>query len=633
MRLVWLELWRFRRFQHARVNLDAPVIALVGPNEAGKSTLLDALVAVGRSGEFHPRDITSGLQPQGRVLEATFLLDENDREALRDVVPEALKVRWYRVWRDASGELHRATVPPVPWTGKAAARARKSLIKLRGLKWAESVDDELLDRLNMVISWIPEDEPREYSEQELSEIEHLGTTLRDIEGKNLPATLQLTHEAIARMIADETQPRPQETALALLGERTPEILDFAESDRTINTTYNLQDPSSWTNGIRNLAYLGGFDLRRLAEAAVGGGLPETRESILRRANRQLDKLFSVKWSQSKLTVHLTVQGATLEIYVASDDGGLYRWEERSDGLRTYLALIAFLSSKDLTTPPVLVCDEAESHLHWDAQADLINVLYDQDMASQVVYTTHSPGCLPHDLGHGVRAVCPTGPDRSRIESWIWATAAGLRPMLYHMGASSAALTPHRHAVATEGVADFILLPSLLREATGEAALPYQVVPGLAQLSSDGFRTIDSESDKMVYLTDGDEGGRKILSLLHRSGIPDTRTFSLPSEVALEELVSSETLAAAVREELHRSGHQPSAPLTFPTTGRAAYLDQWCKEAGVEPPMKRAVSCRVLDLTARHPHADRRLPLLEEKWRTTLTELHDSFLAVFRAGPR
>ncbi len=80
------------------MNLDAPVIALVGPNEAGKSTLLEAIVAVGRSGEFNPRDITRNLQPQGRVLEATFLLDEDDREALQDSVPEALNVRWYRVW-------------------------------------------------------------------------------------------------------------------------------------------------------------------------------------------------------------------------------------------------------------------------------------------------------------------------------------------------------------------------------------------------------------------------------------------------------------------------------------------------------------------------------------------------------
>ena len=630
MRLVWLRLQRFRRFQAVRINLDAPVIAVVGPNEAGKSTLLDALVALGRSGEFDPRDITRTLQPAQRVLEATFLLDEDDRRALRDAVPEASDVRWYRIWRNKSGELLHETIPPVPWTGAAAGRTRHSLIKLRGLQWAKFVDADLLERIDTTISWLPEPgNPRQYEEDELNEIKNLSSDLTDATTRTTPATLRTVRENIAQMIADEKQPRPSSVALELLDSRQPEILEFSESERTIRTNYNLQDPDNWTNGVRNLARLAQFQLERLAEAAAGG-LPELREDILRNANHRLNEVFAVHWSQSKLTVHLNVQGKTLEIFVASDNGGLYRLADRSDGLRTYLALIAFLDSKNLSTPPILVFDEAESHLHWDAQADLVNVLYDQDMVSQVVYSTHSPGCLPHDLGHGVRAVIPTEPDRSKVENWIWATAAGFRPMLTHMGASSAALTPHRYAVATEGVADFILLPSLLREATGEEALPYQVVPGLAQLSSDGFRTIDSESDKMVYLTDGDDGGRKMLSLLQRSGIPDTRTFSLPTGVALEDLVSSETLATAAREELRRSGHEPSAPLAFPSTGRASYLDDWCEEAGVEPPKKRAIACRVLELTARHPQADRRLPLLEENYRTALSELHRLFLDVFLA---
>lgn len=630
MRLVWLQLQRFRRFEVARINLDAPVIAVVGPNEAGKSTLLDALVALRSSGKFNPRDITRALQPAERVLEATFLLNEDDRRLLRDAVPEASDVRWYRIWRDESGGLGQEALPPVPWTGVAAERTRHSLLKLRGLQWAKFVDTDLLERIDAAIAWLAEPgNPRQYQEHELNEIEGLSSDLAGATTRKTPATLNNARENIAQMIADENRPRPKSVALELLVSRQPEILEFSESDRTIHTNYNLQDPGNWTNGVRNLARLAQFQLKRLADAAAGG-LPELREDILRNANHRLNEVFAVHWSQSKLTVHLNVQGNTLEIFVASDGGNLYRLADRSDGLRTYLALIAFLDGKNLSVPPILVFDEAESHLHWDAQADLINVLYDQDMVSQVIYSTHSPGCLPHDLGHGVRAVIPTEPDRSKVENWIWATAAGFRPMLTHMGASSAALTPHRYAVATEGVADFILLPSLLREATGEDSLPYQVVPGLAQLSQNGFRTIDSESDKMVYLTDGDDGGRKIRSLLHRSGIPETRTFSLPTGVALEDLVSSETLAAAALEELRRSGHEPSAPLVLPSTGRASCLDGWYEEAGVEAPMKRAIACRVLELTAKHPQADRRLSLLEEKYRTTLTELHNSFLAVFRA---
>lgn len=631
MRLVWLKLQHFRRFENARVNLDAPVIALVGPNEAGKSTLLDALVALGTEGEFSPRDFTRDLAPTERVLEAMFLLDEDDREALREAVPEASDVRWYCIWRDESGFLDHETIPPVPWTGAAAGQVRQSLIKLRGLQWDGSVETELLERLDTAISWLPEPgNPRQYETDELDELENLSIELAGTTAQTNPAMLRKVTEHIAQMIADEKQPRPESVALELLDSRQQQILEFSESDRTIHTSYDLQDPNSWTNGVRNVARLGQFQLETLAEA-VAEDRPELREDILNNANNRLRDIFADRWSQSKLTVHLGVQHQTLEIFVASDDGGLHRLADRSDGLRAYLALITFLDNKNLSTPPILVLDEAENHLHWDAQADLVKIFYDQHMASQVVYSTHSPGCLPHDLGHGVRAVLPTASDRSEVINWIWAENAGYRPLLANMGASSAALTPHRYAVATEGVADFILLPSLLREATGEEALPYQVVPGLAQLSHSGIRTIDSESDTMLYLTDGDDGGRKIQDSLHRSGIPKSRLFSLPERVVLEDLVSSETLATAVREELRRSGHEPSAPLVFPATGRAAYLDQWYQETEVDPPKKRAVACRVLELTARRPQDSHRSPLLEENHRATLKELHNLFLSVFSAS--
>ena len=627
MRIVWLTLHRYRRFENTTVNLDAPVVALIGPNEAGKSSLLQALIDVEKSGEFDIRDITRDLNPQGRVLEAMFLLDDADREILRDSVPEASDVRWYLVWKNESGERLHETMPDVPWTGEAAGRARKSLTKLRGMRWAGSAPEDLIERLDTVISWIPDPEaPREYAEHELNEIEGLGADLADAIDDRTPATLQSTCQAISAMVSDESRPRPQTVALDLLESRRPRILEFSESDRTLQTNYNLQDPASWTNSLRNLARLAELDLQRLADAAAGGP-PEIRVEVLRQANIHLDDSFAVRWSQSKLTVHLDVQGSILEIYVASDEGGLYRLEDRSDGLRTYLALVAFLDNKSLTTPPVLVFDEAESHLHWDAQADLINVLYEQDMVSQVVYSTHSPGCLPHDLGHGVRAIVPTAADRSEVTNWIWETDAGLRPMLVHMGASTAALTPHRYAVGTEGVSDFILLPSLIRTAIGADSLPYQVVPGLAHLSREGLRSLDSECDTLAYLTDGDAGGKKLLQWLGDEGIPEGRLFSLPDDVVLEDLVCGATLAAAIREELRRSGNERDQPMSLPEVGRSSYLDGWYESVEVSPPSKRAVASRVLEINARRLQMEP-MPLLEERYSPALRQLHDMFLAAF-----
>jgi len=49
-----LTLKGFKRFAHASVNLEGPTTAIVGPNEVGKSSLLDALVRL-NDDEADPR--------------------------------------------------------------------------------------------------------------------------------------------------------------------------------------------------------------------------------------------------------------------------------------------------------------------------------------------------------------------------------------------------------------------------------------------------------------------------------------------------------------------------------------------------------------------------------------------------
>ena len=251
--------------------------------------------------------------------------------------------------------------------------------------------------------------------------------------------------------------------------------------------------------------------------------------------------------------------------------------------------------------------------------------------SQVIYSTHSPGCLPHDLGNGVRGVAtiPGQADRSHVKNWIWESDAGYRPLLLCMGASAAALMPHRYAVATEGVSDFILLPSLLRRAIESDSLPYQVVPGLAQLARGDIYRIDSESDSMMYLTDGDEAGRKIRREVKRAGIPDVRGFSLPEGLVIEDLVAKETLTSAVLEEIRRSGHKVSEDIGLPDEGRAAHLDKWFESIDVPPPRKRAIASCVLEIVARDPNdLNPSRPLIEDRHAPTLRKLHKSFMSAF-----
>ena len=623
--MVRFELKGFRRFERAGLDVDAPVVALVGPNEAGKTSLLDALVQLNGSAPFDAGDITQGYSPKGRLLDALYRLDEDDRTAVAAIAPDAPKVRWYRVWREAAdGKRSHDTIPTLRTSEALPSTHWQTIPRAFGVieDLADHAPPKLMARVRETKSKLP-DNSRDYTEGHLATLDQLVNDLADT--GNTAAVKGL--EQMATLISDfakaEKKHRLPDKVLSLLQSRVPPVLEFSEGHRTLHSEYDLHN-RTWTNGLLNLARLAGFDLNRLREFAAGNQ-PQLYVGLIRDANARIDEYLENRWGQAKVTVRLEVDAPhRLRLFAEARGGGVYQLKDRSDGLRTFVALVAFLAETNTDSRPMLVVDAADSHLHWDAQADLVNLFHTQDAASQIIYATHSPGCLPHDLGHGVRAVVPDPehPDRSYVKNRIWESDAGYRPLLLVMGASTAALTPHRFAVATEGTSDFILLPSLLREATGQHALPFQIVPGLAQLARSDIPRIDGESDAVVYLTDGDKAGKDIRTLVKGAGVPERRILQLPEGITIEDLVAGDTLTTAVYEELDRSGREYPEDLALPPKGRAVALAAWYKSNGLGEPNKRAIACRVLDLTADNPTTPRR-PLIEEMHRGTLKTLYTS----------
>ena len=111
-----------------------------------------------------------------------------------------------------------------------------------------------------------------------------------------------------------------------------------------------------------------------------------------------------RWSQPEVTIYLRLSNYQLHILIG-EDSQFENIERRSDGLRQFVALLMFLTHKpSYSIKPILLIDEVEIHLHYDAQADLVQTLAEQEIAEKVIYTTHSIGCLPEDLGMGVRVV-------------------------------------------------------------------------------------------------------------------------------------------------------------------------------------------------------------------------------------
>lgn len=83
MDLNWLKIKGYKRLESATLNTSARVLAIVGPNEAGKSSLLKALMHLNNSVGFSAQELTRGLELDNNdvVLEAGFLLDDSDRES------------------------------------------------------------------------------------------------------------------------------------------------------------------------------------------------------------------------------------------------------------------------------------------------------------------------------------------------------------------------------------------------------------------------------------------------------------------------------------------------------------------------------------------------------------------------
>jgi len=329
-----------------------------------------------------------------------------------------------------------------------------------------------------------------------------------------------------------------------------------------------------------------------------------------------------------VAVRLNTNSSQLEVLVKElrESGPVTQVSERSDGLRIFIALAAFLASGGWKVPPVLLIDEAETHLHFDAQADLVGVLLKSVDAEQVLYSTHSPGCLPSDLGTGIRLVTrdPDDAAASVIKSNFWAgQAPGFAPLLFAMGAGAAAFSACRRAVVSEGPTEMILLPELLRAANGLDDLEYQVAPGLSNVRGFGLK-VEEIAAKVVYLADGDSGGDDLSARLLRQGVAPARVFQLPPGCALEDLIELEDYISAVNGLLAEMGQSARISASDLRDGQtvAKSLEVWAKHAGARLPGKTEIAYALL--------RGRNLRLRPAA-RTALRRLHRDFLRAFAAS--
>ncbi|MHA7222982.1 AAA family ATPase [Arthrobacter sp. RHLT1-20] len=628
MKLVNAYISGIGRIAGSKINLDGKVVAVVGPNEAGKTTLLKALARLESSSPLPLWERSRAIEvPDDKmVVSARYILDESDRAAVSDVGLESEPLSM-TLGRLADGGPPQVEVFPRPIKNRGVLQEAladlKKFVADPGLQDYVDPDTNYNDPGG--------DAPQDYVDPDTnyndpggdapqdfqSELASLTAGVQTIveaddeagvpEGLKSDAEILLTvtlpdpdaerlRAALTSVIEWLEIPDPRDEVQTRLWRRTPDMVLFEEKDRTLESSYMLDDAllSDTPAALRNLLGMAEVRLEQLLAFHQAGDIGR-RQTLISQANTKLGTLFAEAWKQSSLSVQLSIDGPQLRVMVWENGDSITLFSERSAGLRMFISLIAFLKIHGTGRPTILLIDEAENHLHIDAQADLVGMFISQQQAAKVIYTTHSPACLPPDLGSGIRSVVPRSENQlvSDIRNNFWGVAPGFTPLMMAMGAAAAAFTPARRVVLAEGASEMVLLPSLIRKAVDLSTLDYQVAPGLSESPKSFYPSLDLEAAKVAYLVDGDGGGKKLRKALVKSGIPTDFIVSLDVP-GIENVLEASVYARAVKgllTELNAGVDLKDLPeLVSPKDASwAGQITSWAEGHGYSVPSKVAVA--------------------------------------------
>ncbi len=619
MRLICVDITGFKRFSEASINLDEDVIAIVGPNEAGKSSLLESFISLENKDEYGRYDLSRGIiHPQDKtIVQALYLLDKQERIFAREHGGIGTP-QWYYYHKSKKGTIYHRVEPRVERNKKPRKDAYERLNQILNNKRLKDVLDRdfyieddtpekneqkfnlksILSSLKDTLDTNQENLSEEIIEEITLSIFGLGVCEEEI-SKGYKRTIEISREKLQTLRTSETARHPKNVLLDELDSRRPEFLFFGEKDRQLSGEYNIDVLNDPPAALKNLFDLAEIDITKL-QSSFRNQDHASRASIQKRANACLREKFKDAWGQTPVSVHLQIDHEVIRILLDASDE-ISQIAERSDGLRAFVALYAFASLKSEGEKPILLIDEAETHLHYDAQADLIRVFENQDSVAKIIFTTHSAGCLPSDLGTGIRVINPILDDQkkntgfSEIKNSFWTEGAGFSPLMLAMGASVLAFVPTRRALIAEGAGDMILLPSIFREVMKKERTGFQVAPGIAEVSHEEVGELDLEAPKVAYLVDGDEAGKKHKRKLISSGVSEDSIVQFQKGFTLEDFVDIDVLVEAINEELRRSNGDKYL-ITKDILGnqlRFQNIEKWCEEQGINVPSKTKVALHVV----------------------------------------
>ena len=290
MKLISARVRGTGRLLDTTIKLDQKLVAIVGPNEAGKTTLLKALAYVDASDALAPaqRSRTStGVADSTPVVSLRYRVSDEDRKELEDLELEDTPIEFF-VSRRADGDGPNFTVKPAPRKSEAQLKqlavdlgeSLSAISVLEPLPIETAEEDEipeppdgspLLDELRLLRQDLETHLATPVGEREpIDALRELAD--KDVEALSAFAETDGLQRLLLSLGAWVDREDPTERTKKALWSLTPDVVMFTEADRTLASTYTLDDVllGDVPTALANLARLAGLDLNALTQAVQTG---------------------------------------------------------------------------------------------------------------------------------------------------------------------------------------------------------------------------------------------------------------------------------------------------------------------------------------------------------------------------
>lgn len=443
MKLKTAHIRNYRSIRDTGVfDVEVAKTILVGPNEAGKTAVLQALQQINppkgvKSFDAlrdYPRaqynDITAGKVDPTKVpvATATFTLDEEDLTALP---PSMRGITGYTVTRYISNSATHALIgaPALPTVGsirKDAVRLAAHVDSRTPVTEGAAASTAQTDKLNALLKdW----------HDELVISAALSAALKDWVDALVAHTDDSEDTRIDRLRAAFSIAADRDAALKALEKRIPVFVLFSNYFRVRPLIHlghladrlesNTLDDEQYDYGNKCLLQLLGFTARDLSNLGRAPEPPahqpealktyrdvlDKRKYQLNAASVQLTNEIRSVWKPSSTRpeadrLRLDADGQYLKVVVEDELGVEIELDQRSEGFQWLVSffVVFFAEAAEKHENAILLLDEPGMSLHALKQREFRETITKLAATNQTIYTTHSPFLVgPNELDY-VRVV-------------------------------------------------------------------------------------------------------------------------------------------------------------------------------------------------------------------------------------